>query len=286
MFKALSKKRKQTTKMEVIIIGQEIEDVNMQEDYCKEEDKSEECCDECQDALEASSIDEYCQEIYHRPDDEEGSIVRFCSDACRESYLWHPEFPYLECFHCHRFVCYRLPTNGYHTQFRDHPFEDKTSGVFTEVCEACYSSLVANKGQELDDFLNNQGEPRTQIRGGVWFDEKEFQDYMCDPDFDRYKVSCGREAMLFNARAGDHIKAGRRVVTCLDSMAIGGLEGRISLFHAMPKGNNEEDVNEEDVNEEDPREQDEGGGGGEVRERDVERDVEKEGAPKKRRTKE
>lgn len=258
----------------VIQLTRRVERDSLEEN--KEENGDNICvCDECEEEFEEDEAIESF--VYDRPSGEE-SHLNFCSENCQEEYLSHPEFPYLECFHCHRLVCYRNPSNGYHGQFHKHPFEEDQSGTFNEVCETCHASLVLSKGQKLADFVNKRGEALPKISGGVWFDEEAFSGYLCDPDFDRFRVSCGNDAIEFNSRAADHINAGKKVVVSLDSMAIGGIEGRVSLFHT-----NAEEEESESTSKRPRDEGDEGDKEGEVEGEDGEEEGEqKEECAKKR----
>ena len=190
-------------------------------------------CFECQKDVDVI-VDVNAEETFERhvhwtPDDVDGDTLVFCSEECENScFCERTEFPFVECPHCERYVCYQNPNNGYQVQFqkwKSHDDDEETS-----ICANCYREAVIEHGQPRGDFEDKHGEASTFIGGGTWFDLDELSSFTCDPDFERFRIASVKDAMIFNARALELIDAQKSVIVRYGAMGIGGLEGYASIF--------------------------------------------------------
>ena len=194
---------------------------------CKEKKMEKSVCFECDEALnESESVNRH---IYWRPNDDEGEDVVFCSEECETSFLEErTEFPFVECPHCERFVCYQNPNNGYEVQFQKWKDVDDEE-EYVSLCRKCYQEAVIEHGQPRSDFEEN-GEAKSSISGGTWFDSDLLDGFMRDNDFENVRIASPGDAKKFNERALEHIDAGAKVMIEYGAMGIGGLEGYASVF--------------------------------------------------------
>lgn len=157
-------------------------------------------------------------EVYDSPFDTEPSTVAVCGEACDEVF-WTTDydFAYWECDECQRLVCQRNPSNGWHEHFR-----------FTEdgdqICLLCYQDAILANGHPRAAFERGSipgmffsGDDREPLGAGYEKATTEF-------------IRGGDAAQAFCEQALRYIDDGYQVVVGYESMAIGGLEGTVSLF--------------------------------------------------------
>lgn len=160
-------------------------------------------------------------ELFGTPWDEKPRVVFFHSEECEEAYCRSGSFDYVDCESCGRLVCEQNPANGWHWQFRDH-------SEIGYVCLRCYEKEVLENGQPASDFVSGS------IRGGMFFssDNHEPTDagFAEVPGFETYFISSEGDALRYNAYALALTKDGHKVVTGFERLAIGGLEGYVTMF--------------------------------------------------------
>jgi len=160
-------------------------------------------------------------ELYDTPWDEAGRGAWFCSDACADGYMNSGSFDYILCEGCTRLVCEQNPANGWHVQFREH-------ADLGYICLRCYEKETLESGQPRSDFGGSK------IRGGMFFSsgnreprENGFEEV---PEFTDYFVNGAESARRYNRQALELIDAGHKVLTGYERLAIGGLEGYITMM--------------------------------------------------------
>lgn len=160
-------------------------------------------------------------ELYDTPWDKAASEVYFCSDDCEQAYCSSGSFDYAYCDGCERQVCEQNPSNGWMTQFRD-------QAELGRVCLRCYEKEILNNGQPREDF---EGE---RIHGGMFFSrgnaEPAAVGFQEVAGFDNYFVPSSVGAARYNSVATGLVNAGAKVITAYERLAIGGLEGYITMM--------------------------------------------------------
>lgn len=160
-------------------------------------------------------------ELYDMPWDNAPCEVFFHSEECEEAYLRSGSFDYTECESCGRMVCEQNPANGWMVQFRDH-------ADLGYICLKCYETEILENGQPYSDFEGSK------ISGGMFFsgDNHEPRDAGFDevPDFVDYFVNGSDRARQYNRHALSLIDSGHKIITGYERLAIGGLEGYITMF--------------------------------------------------------
>lgn len=169
-------------------------------------------------------------ELYDSPFDGHGEERAFCSDDCMTAYTASGDFQYLWCDSCSRQICERSPSNGWHVQFR----WDEDGAV----CLSCYEERIIEDGQPESDFEGSC------IRGGMFFSEgnhepksRGFEEV---EGFVSFYVMRPVDAERYNSRARELIAQGARVLTAYERLAIGGLEGFVTMM-AKPEQREEGD---------------------------------------------
>ena len=164
----------------------------------------------------------YVHELYDTPWEAQPHEVYLHSDECEQAYIHADSFGYRECEVCERTICQQHPGNGWHWQFREH-------AELGEICLRCYEQEILENGQPRKDF-----ETAGRITGGMFFSgdnhEPRNAGFEEVDGFSNYFVPDDRAASRYNARALASIDAGHKVVTGYERMAIGGLEGYITMF--------------------------------------------------------
>lgn len=166
-------------------------------------------------------------ELYDTPWDEAPRVVWFCSDECEHAYCSSGEFDYVACRACARRVCEQNPRNGWHIQFRDHE-------NLGHVCLRCYQDEILENGQPRSDFESES------IRGGMFFSwgntEPKDAGFLDVVRFKDYFVEGPESARKYNAHALSLIDSQSMVLTAFDRLAIGGLEGYITMMARLKQG--------------------------------------------------
>lgn len=147
------------------------------------------------------------------------SVLRYyesCEELLTDS-SWS-DFRYFTCEFCNRFICEQNPHNGWHVQYR-------IINECEQICLKCYESIMFEQGLELEQL--EQGK-----LPGMFFDENELIEhgFIKVIDFDYIHVCSSRDVKKVCDKGIELMSAGYIVVINYESMAIGGLEGYISLF--------------------------------------------------------
>lgn len=163
--------------------------------------------------------------LYDTPWEDKPKLKFFHSDECEESYIHPGDFNFIDCEGCGRTICEQNPANGWHVQFRDH-------ADLGYVCLKCYEAEILENGQPRSDFETSK------IGGGMflsWNNTEARDAGFEDVDGFRNYFASGREhARQFNQKALELIDSGYNVITAYERLAIGGLEGSITMM-ARPK---------------------------------------------------
>lgn len=164
-------------------------------------------------------------ELYDTPWESSPRRVFFHSDECEEAYTRSGSFDYIDCEGCGRTVCEQNPRNGWMAQFRDH-------ADLGYVCLKCYETEILENGQPRVDFQGNR------IGGGMFFSGDNHEPlntgFESVPDFTDYFVNSSEEAARYNRHALDLFDTGQKVLTAYERLAIGGLEGYITMMSKPP----------------------------------------------------
>lgn len=141
-------------------------------------------------------------------------------DSCSElldDHSW-ADFRYFECVECQRMICEQNPRNGWHTQYR-YWGED---GDGEQICLRCYEKEVLENGIPREKFENEQ-------LPGMFFSGDNSEPL--DAGYEKEGTYFVGDATPVCAKALELIDSGHKVVVGYESMAIGGLEGTVSLFY-------------------------------------------------------
>jgi hypothetical protein len=191
-------------------------------------------CDECDE--EGAIGNMYKVELWDRPFDESPRIAYFHKKIPAKlkgesPYKWHEscdeliyergDFNYFVCTGCERIVCEQNPSNGWQVQYR-------TIGG-KQFCLKCYREEILENGVgregfeegHLEGMFFNSGNPEPLEAG-----------YVVDERVHNKRVVDGKEVCKI---ALDYIDNGQKVIIGYESMAIGGLEGYVTLFHKEAK---------------------------------------------------
>lgn len=160
----------------------------------------------------------FTAEVFETPWDNEPKQKLFCSDECRELYLYDGDFSYRTCDSCGREICQQNPANGWQWQFRE-------LNDFEEVCLCCYEQMILENGCDREKFAKGQ-------LPGMFFSwgnpELEEAGYLPVPGYqNKFVRGSGSEACTV---ALDLIDRGGKVICAYEAMGIGGGEGFISLY--------------------------------------------------------
>ncbi|MBU0514624.1 MAG: hypothetical protein KJ621_07615 [Proteobacteria bacterium] len=157
--------------------------------------------------------------VYETPWQEEEVPKHFCSEECADIYLYEEPFAYFWCDPCGREICQQNPRNGWQVQYRDLDGE--------LVCLRCYEGHILENGVEREKLEAGQipgmffsyGNPEPLDAGYEEID-----------GFSNFFVRTADQAEAFRSKALDLMDQGYRVVIGYERMAIGGLEGYVTLL--------------------------------------------------------
>jgi len=158
-------------------------------------------------------------ELYDSPFDTAPRVLTVhtqCADQLTDSY--YTSFWYCYCSWCGRLICYRNPSNGWHEHFR--------IVVDEYVCLRCYEERILADGQPEEDFEGDG------IHGGMFFSygnpEPLEQGYI---EVTTMFIGGPTHARKYNELARKLIAEGNQVITCYERLAIGGLEGTVTMMY-------------------------------------------------------
>lgn len=151
--------------------------------------------------------------VYSRPFENVPETLCFTSYFALDCYLgnvYSRDFQYYYCEGCQRYVCGQNPSNGWHSQV--HILE---RGI---ECNRCYEERVLRDGinEDFNDDLPGQFFNDKDIEGAGWTCEHN----NLFVDRKDYAVSLVKGL----------IDKGNKVLINYESVAIGGLEGTISIY--------------------------------------------------------
>jgi hypothetical protein len=170
-------------------------------------------------------------EVYDSPWDNTPKVLNICS-SCLYDRTWMDsnwtDFHYEYCEWCEREIIVRCPSNGWHEYFK---YSDDNDGCYP-MCLRCYEDGIKENGQPRDNFENRKGEPRTNIKGGMFLNPNE---WLIPGGWERVEdapgfISGGSGAERYNKCAIALIDAGHVVLTEYERMGIGGSEGYVQLW--------------------------------------------------------
>lgn len=123
--------------------------------------------------------------------------------------------------HCTVNFAPQNPADGGHTQYRNH-------SDLGEICLRCYQDEVLKSGQPRSDF---EGE---RVRGGMFFSSGNREPLAAGfEEVDGFRDFCvigQADARKYNRHTLALIDASAQVMTAYERMAIGGLEGYITML--------------------------------------------------------
>ena len=193
-------------------------------------------CDECWEPVRKGSRGSIDLEVWDRPFDESSRTITLHHDPTYSRYgvcseriydgSWG-DFRYFECSGCNRIVCEQNPSNGWHTQYR-------IIDEYDQICLKCYSEHVLEYGIDRESVENGQ-------LSGMFFSHgnPEPREAGYEPLGDRFIRSTDsanavcREVLAL-------MDSGYQVVIGYESMAIGALEGTVSLHRKAMEYKQEE----------------------------------------------
>jgi hypothetical protein len=149
--------------------------------------------------------------VFSRPFDlnpEELLFSCYFAYKCYVGEVYSKDFAYYYCDGCNRYVCGQNPSNGWHSQIHVH------DGWIE--CNKCYEERVLSEGIN-SDFDNNLP--------GQFFNDKDIEANGWQIINDHVKGS--KQVIDTVAKL---INSGRKVLINYERMAIGGLEGYVSVY--------------------------------------------------------
>lgn len=179
-------------------------------------------------------------EVYSSPWDDEPITIYVHDNENLKPYTWTPcreattspdvtDFHYFTCEGCYRDVIVRNPRNGWHNYSR-------IVNECEEWCLRCVEEVLKQEGiagfeVELEGLFE---------RGrlfGMFFSvgELEGEGWEPEPGFHDAHITTEEQAMDLAARGQALHQRRRRIIIAYESMAIGGLEGYVTLFSKEPR---------------------------------------------------
>jgi hypothetical protein len=188
--------------------------------------KEEMQCHECGEPIKGKE-DFTTLEIYDNPWGEPKEIHlhtenEICEDygiSCEQALYdqqW-ADFRYFNCPLCNRIIIRQCPSNGWQSYVRE--TEDG------EVCLRCWEEDIYENGVPREEFEEGQIPGMFYNRGDL-----ESHGYEPVPGFDNFPITSGFNARAFCDAAIRVIDEGFLVAVDYERMAIGGLEGYVTLW--------------------------------------------------------
>ncbi len=160
--------------------------------------------------------------LYDSPFDAEGYAAYTCGETCDEAFVGSDyDFSYWYCDGCSRMICQRNPRNGWHAHFR---FTDDGE----RICLRCYEEDILENGHTRDEFEAGR-------IPGMFFSWASHEPL--NAGFEKVEttwIQTTATSHAFCERVLGYLDDGYKVVIGYESMAIGGLEGTVSLFVKAP----------------------------------------------------
>jgi len=194
-------------------------------------------CYECGEVIRGNK-DYTTLEVYDSPFDEKSKTIHLhMENGIREDYgiscaqalydeQW-ADFRYFDCFICHRTIISRCPSNGWHSYVRE--YEDM------EICLSCFEKIQFEDGASQESFEDGRIE-------GMFFNTGDFaeQGFECVSGFHGYFIRTSEDTMNYCGTALRLIEEGYIIVNEYNRMAIGGLEGYVTMWRKRKEAENRE----------------------------------------------
>lgn len=181
----------------------------------KKENKME--CNNCWKEIERKPI---VEEVYDTPGDNAPEEKYFCSEECKEEYLFGGDFAYFDCIGCKRRICEQNPAQGYFIQYRQ--AEDGY-----QICLRCYEEDILKNGCNKQKFIDG-------VVPGMFFSygnpELSAAGYSEVPGFDCYFVNGKESRQKLCQTAIDLIESGYKVIVAYENLSTMGDEGYVTLY--------------------------------------------------------
>jgi len=187
-------------------------------------------CFECQEPLELNTPYTAVR-LFDSPYDEVGHLEAFhvengdgnynpCIDKLTD--IGWASFRYFECVACGRIIIRQCPSKGWHSYVRE--TEDG------EVCLRCWEKDIYENGLPREKFEEGQ-------IPGMFYNRRDLESHGFEqvPGFDNFPITSGFRARAFCDAAIRVLDEGCLVAVDYERMAIGGLEGYVSMW-AKKKG--------------------------------------------------
>jgi len=135
-----------------------------------------------------------------------------------EGHFYSKDFRYFYCEFCDRSICEQNPANGWHVQVR---YLD----AGTPICLKCYEEHILKNGIDRESFEDG-------TIAGMFLETSELETagYKPVPEFIDKHIQRESDAESYCKKALELIDAGYTIVTDYERMAIGGIEGYVTMY--------------------------------------------------------
>jgi hypothetical protein len=165
---------------------------------------------------------------YNSPFDKTPSDWHFCcyyAMDCREGRVYSKDWNFFYCEHCGRTISEQCMSNGWHTYYR-------LLNDCEMVCLDCIEKINLEVGITIEDITDEDGSLIKYIPSkAMFFNTDALEEWTCEYSDSSIRV-CGEDSAV---RVIETIKSyldnNQMVIIDLDRMAIGGLEGYVSIYH-------------------------------------------------------
>jgi len=178
-------------------------------------------------------------ELYDSPFDKSGHEEAFHVENGEQDYdscygrltdTGYGDFRYFDCEMCHRMICRQSPRNGWNVQYRI--LDDGE-----EICLRCYEEIILREGHDRESFEDGK-------ISGMFLNDEDLRaaEFERVRGFECFHVQDKLDAKRYCIEAMRLIDERFIVVTNYERMAIGGIEGYVSMWtkDAGLKGQNYE----------------------------------------------
>jgi hypothetical protein len=182
----------------------------------KRENRTEERCDCC---VNKNADKRFSAEVYEAPWDVNTTEFNFCSDECREAYLYEGDFSYFTCDVCGREICEQCKSNGWHIHYRD---DEVTGG---RICLRCYEEDAMANGLARGTFEEG-------TLAGMFINEDDLTSngWQVVEEYESYFVNGKDSAKGYCDVALEYIDKGYKVMTGYSRLGLGGGEGYVTML--------------------------------------------------------
>jgi hypothetical protein len=183
-----------------------------------QEETAVERCQECWAPLGRQAFVEV--EVFDSPWQKGATKIKVHADPCHDRLTdtsWG-DFRYFHCEACSRMIIRQCPSNGWHSYVR-------VTEEGEEICLRCYEADLFENGCKRETFARNE-------IPGMFFNRGDLEEHGFEkvPGFCNIKIVDKDSAKRFCTRALKIIDEGGKVAVDYEAMAIGGLEGYVTLW--------------------------------------------------------